>query len=97
MTNRLHCRIILNERTGEYVDTWSILLMRLGDLLHFLLATPRYTSYSTAQLRKLHKPIAHPSAQKLYQLLKVAGIDAVTPKMQEKLERIAVNVKQAKI
>ena len=38
------------------------------------------------QLRKLHKQVAHPSATKLYDLLKIAGTKAVIPKTLENLE-----------
>ena len=40
-------------------------------------------------MRKLHKQFAHPSAVKLYDLLKASGINAVTPRTLEKLEYIS--------
>ena len=80
VTNRLRLRVVLRDITGEYVDTWAIPLVRFGYHLHGPFATPRHIFYTTAQLKELQKQFAHPSAQKLYQLLKGATINDVTPK-----------------
>ena len=60
-----------------------------GDHLYVPLSTPIQFFYTMTQLQKLHKKFAHPSATKLYDLLKAAGTKALTPKTLEKLEYLA--------
>lgn len=90
MTNRLVHRQDLS-RPGEtlnYKDLWSVPLIRHDSHLYAEMNFPRYTFYSTAQLRKLHRQFAHPSAGKLYNLLERAGIEAVDTSTLEQLEQI---------
>ena len=49
-------------------------------------SAPIQLFYTIAQLWKLHKKFAQPSATKPYDLLKTAGAKTVTPKTFEKLE-----------
>ena len=44
--------------------------------------------YTMAQLRKLHEQYAHPSAVRLYDFLRSAGVKAITPETLEKLKYI---------
>ena len=64
-------------------------MIRAGDHLYVPLKTPLQSFYIVAQLHKISKRFAHPAATSLYELLKTAGIGAVTPKTLDKLEYIA--------
>ena len=52
------------------------------------MSTPSHTFYTTRQLEKLHRQLAHPSTTKLYELLKAAGTYFVTPEILGKLDSI---------
>ena len=72
VTNRLVLCAVL-PRPGEplqYEDKWSVPLTRQNGHLYALMDFMHYTFYTTAQLHKLHRRFAHPSAGKLYNLLK---------------------------
>ena len=90
VTNRLVHRAVLS-RPGEplqYEDRWSVPLTRQNGHLYARMRFMNYTFYTTAQLQKLHRQFAHPSAGKLYNLLKRAGLEAVDSKTLEQLEEI---------
>ena len=48
---------------------------------------PSYTFYTTRQLHKLHQQFTHPSATKLYELLKTDRKESVTSKTLRTLEK----------
>ena len=52
------------------------------------LHVPMSTFYSTQQVRKLHRQFAHPSSVKLYNLLRKAGLEAVTSNTPHQLGKI---------
>ena len=79
----------MNERPLEYCDEWSMPLHGVDSHLYAKMSIPSQIFYTSAQLRKLHRQFCHPLAEKLYNLLKTAGVEAVTPKTLEKLEHIA--------
>ena len=64
----------------EYKDRWYVPLIRADGHLYAKMCFPRHVFYTTAQLQKLHRQFAHPSAEKLYNLIKRAGIEAVNSK-----------------
>ncbi len=49
---------------------------------------PKHTFYSTAQLLKIYKQLAYPSAGKLHNLLKKAGTEEFSSKELKQLEDI---------
>ena len=79
-------RITTNKDPLRFEDIWKIKHTRKDDHLYVPLSTPIQLFYTMAQLGKLHKQFAHPSAIKLFNLLKSAGTRAVTSKTLEKLE-----------
>ena len=87
--NRPWNRIIVSQNPVQFIDEWSVQTMRAGDHLYVPLKAPLQSFYTVAQLRKIHKQFAHLAARRLYELLKTAGIGAVTPKSLDKLEYIA--------
>ena len=90
VTNRLVHREILSKQ-GEplaYKDRWHVPLIRQNGHLYAQMSFPCFTFYTAAQLEKLHRQFAHPSAGKLYNLLKRAGLEAVDAKTLERLEEI---------
>ena len=90
VTNRLVHRHVLS-RTGEqlqYEDLWSVPLTRHQGHLYARMDFPHCMFYTTAQLKKLHRQFADPSADKLYNLLKIAGLEAVDSSTLEEIEKI---------
>ena len=90
VTNRLVHRQVIS-RPGEllfYKDRWSVPLVRHDNHLCAKMRFPRSTFYTTAQLQKMHRQFAHPSAGKLYSLLKQAGLEAVDCSTLKQLEEI---------
>ena len=79
----------MREDPLEYDDIWSVPLHRLESYLHAEISISLHTFYTSRQLEKLHRQLAHTSAMKLYQLLKTPGKEDVTPKTLEKLEATA--------
>ena len=59
------------------------------DHLYVPLKASLQSFYTEAQLRKIHKQSAHSAAARLHELLKTAGIGAVTHKTLDRLEYIA--------
>ena len=80
VTGHLWNRIVTCNEPLRFKDRWKIKLIRKGEHLYVPLKAPIQSFYTMAQLRKLHKQFAHPSAVKLYDLLKAAGLKAITPK-----------------
>ena len=90
VTNRLVHRRILNRSSDgfQYDDKWSVPIPRHDNHLYSKMCFPPSTFYSTAQLLKLHRQFAHPSAETLYALLRRAGLKAVTQQTLERLKEI---------
>ncbi len=88
VTNRLvHLDILSN--AGEplrFEDRWHVPLTRHDGHLYARMNFPVVIFYTTKQLLRLHRQFAHSSAEKLYNLLKIAGLDAVGRQTLEKLE-----------
>ena len=72
----------------KYPDFWSIPLDRFDNHLYAKMEFPYNAFYTTAQLPKMLLNFAHPSAEKLYKLLKTAGLEAVDKSTLEELESI---------
>ena len=79
VTNRLIHRHVVSRAQGliKYDDKWSMPLQRHDNHLYAAMSFPQYLFYSTVQLEKMHRQFAHPSASKLFNLLKRAGTQAV--------------------
>ena len=88
MTNRLWHRVITRENPLEVVDLGSTPLQRIGSRMYARMSVTTHTFYTKRQLEKLHRQLAHPSATKLYDLLKTAGTQAETPETLKTLQRI---------
>ena len=72
--NRLVHRQVIS-RPGElpdYQDSWNVPPVRHDNHFYAKLRFTRSTFYTTAQLQKMHRQFAHPSAGNLYSLLKQA-------------------------
>ena len=52
---------------------------------------PESIFYTSAQLLKLHRNFAHPSAQNLYNLLERAGHEIVAPETLERLKTLVTS------
>ena len=90
VTNRLvhRCVLSLPGEPSEYEDRWSAPLSRHDNHLYAQMEFPDYTFYTIAQLKKMHQQFAHPSAEKLYNLLKTAGTEAFDNSTLTELEKI---------
>ena len=90
VTNRLVHRQVLGKSNGvlNYKDKWSVPLMRIDNHLYAGMVFPHHLFYTTAQIHKLHRQFAHPSASKLFNLLKRAGTEAVDAKTFKQLTDI---------
>ena len=90
LTDRLVHRQILNCSSDgfQYVDQWSMPLTRYDNHLYFTMCFLPLKFYSTAQLLKLYRQFPHPSAEKLYDLLRCAGLKAVIQQTLERLKEI---------
>ena len=91
VTNRIVHRHVTS-KPGEplsYQDLWCMPLIRYDGHLYAGMCFPTTTFYTVKQLEKLHRQFAHPSAEKLYNLLKTAGLKAVDASTHKLLEDIA--------
>ena len=88
ITNHILSRIVTNKDPVGFEVIWKIRLIKKGDHLYARLFTPIQLFYTILQLRKLHKQFVHPSATKLYNLLKAAGTKALILKTIEKLKHL---------
>ena len=88
ISNRLWNRVIISEDPLEFVDKWWVPLIRDQHHLYGHLHIATSTFYTTQQLCKLHRQLAHPSPVKLYNLLKRAGLKAVDSNTLHQLEKI---------
>ena len=90
VNNRLVHRRKLNRSRGgfEYVDQLSMPINSHVYNLYSNMCFPPRTIYSTAQRLKLHPQFAHPSAEKLYALVRRAGLKSVTQQIIERLKEI---------
>ena len=89
-TNRLVHRKVIT-RSGDnfkYVDQWSVPISRHDNHLYSKMCFSTSSFYSTASLLKLDRQFAHPSDEKLYALLRHAGLKAVTQETLERLKEI---------
>ena len=73
----------------QYLDLWSVTLSRFDNHLYAQMNFPSSTFYTEQQLHRLERQFAHPSVDKLYNLLKSAGIKAVNTSTREILKDIA--------
>ncbi len=89
-TNRLVHRLIYDRSSEsiDYEDKWAVPIIRNDGHLYSRMSFPSFTFYTSVQLHKLHRQFAHPSAEKLYNLLQRAGLEAVTPETLERLKEI---------
>ena len=88
VTGHLWNRVIMSKQPLRYDDMREVKLIRKVHHLYVPLKAPLQFFYTTAQLRKLHTQFAHPSAIRLYDLLKTSRMKAATPKTLEKFEYI---------
>ena len=90
VTNRLVHRQILSgpEELLKYEDTSNVPVIRYKGHLYARMNFPRCSFYTSAQLNKMHRHFGHPSADKLFNLLKIAGTEAVDSSTREELEKI---------
>ena len=82
VANRLTKRVKLSSETGlvQYVDEWSMSLERASSKHAYAKMSFSFgTFFAKSQLWKLHKQFFHPSAQKLFNLLKKARPEEATP------------------
>lgn len=91
VTNRLVHRFVLSSpgQAVRFQDVWHVPLLRYDGHLYAQMEFPTHTFYTSQQFRKFHKQFAHPSAAKLYNLLKRAGLESVDSKTLEQLKDIA--------
>ena len=89
-TNRLvHSQVLNRSSDGfQYFDQWSVPITRQDNHLYSNTCFLPPTFYSTAQLLKLNMQFTHPSAEKLYALLRRASFKAVTHQTIERLKDI---------
>ena len=73
----------------EFVDVWCTPLTRHDNQLYAEMSFPSSIFYTTAQLKRFHLQLAHPSAGKLCDLLKEAGLETLEARKLETLEKIA--------
>ncbi len=91
VTNRLVHREVLS-RPGEqlrYKDRWHLPLARYDNHLYARMKFLPWTFYAAAQLHRMHRQFAHTFAEKLYKLLKCAGLQAVDASTLSLLEEIS--------
>ena len=91
--NRLVHRKVLSRSCDsmEYQDIWSVPIIRQDGHLYSSMCFSVSTFYITVQLWKLHRNFAHPSAEKLYNLLERAGLESVTSETLERLKGIVAS------
>jgi hypothetical protein len=67
-----HMKVTANTLTNqlESADGWTLPLVRHGGHIYVEWDDLHATMFSTAQLQKLHRQFFHPSADKLYNVLK---------------------------
>ena len=90
VTNRLVHRHVLS-RTGEqlqYEYLWSVPRIWHQGHSYARMDFLQCTFYTTAQLKKSNRRFAHPSADKLYRLLRITGLEAVDSSTVEEIDRI---------
>ena len=67
---------------------WLDPLKRVDVHVYVEMVLPTYMFYTIQQLEKLHRLFAHPSADKLYKLLKRAGREHVTTETLKTLKKL---------
>ena len=75
----------------QYKDQWHITLTRYDVHIYAPLKFLRCTFCKLSQLLKMHRQFAHPSAEKLYNLLKIAGLGAVDSSTLHQLKEIVAS------
>lgn len=87
VTNRLVNRVVTSRpETLAYYNAWSVLLVRHDHHLYSKMTVPVRTLFSREQLRKLHRQFAHPAAEKLYKLLRIAQPEQTSPETLKVLQ-----------
>ena len=79
--NRLVKRIIATMEDGKdyAIDDWNVPLLRSDGHIYASICFPIDTFFSKPPLKKIHPNFWHPSADKLFKLLKRARPDETTP------------------
>lgn len=76
------------EGTVSFVEEWSVPLRRADGHVYVDIAKDERIFFSAAQLQKLHRQFVHPSANKLYNLLKKARPSDTTSETLEALQEL---------
>ena len=72
VTNQMWHWVVTCKDPLEVHDVWSVLLVRTETHVYAEMEISSYIFYTTRQLEKLHRQLAHPSATKFCLLLKTA-------------------------
>lgn len=93
LTNRLFHLEVYPSINGvvPYEVKWYAQITRVNDHLYTQMTFPTQPFDTTAQLKRFHLQFSHPTETKLYNLLKRAGLEAVTPESLAELEQIVAN------
>lgn len=88
VTNRLVHRAVLPSKNEplKYRYRRQAPIVRHRRHLYALMRFPSSIIYTTDELQKMHRQFLHPSAGKLYNLLKKAGLEAVDIEPHKHLE-----------
>jgi len=87
--NGLARRVWVKKVNGRdiYIDEWFVPLVRSSSgHVYVSMDIGQHTFFSVAQLQRLHRQFYHPSAEKLFQLLRKARPEDVTPETLKVLE-----------
>ena len=90
VTNRLIKRVSFTRDDGStgVHDEWSIPVRRHKGHIYAAIDCPHELFFTKAHLLKMHRSFLHPSAQKLYNLLKRARPENATPETLESLKEL---------
>lgn len=92
VSNRLAKRVPIIDKEGNkaYVDKWCVPLRRSkSGHLYAQMHLVSGTFFTKSQLSKLHRQFFHPSAQKLFNLLRRARPEEATPETLKHLEELS--------
>ena len=92
-TNRLARRKVYtrSNETLDFDDVWSMPIVRRDGHLYSEMSFPITACYTSNQILNLHRQFAHPSAERLYNLQRRAGFQAIASETFERLKEIAAN------
>ena len=88
--DRLTKRIMFSNDDGSkgYIDLWSVPIRRYGGHAFVRMSGPARVNFTRAHLRSLHRNFSHPSAEKLYQLIKKARPEYATAETMNTLKEL---------